>query len=412
MVKGKSPNKENGSTARTPISRNFLPALTALSQTSALVFSSFLVVHLAAPVASVLRVATNAVSGLATASDGAKHKLSVFSGATDVASRWMLLGRVYYQGFISEPVIVWGSLAVHVAASVAKRGIKFSLSYESRKKRRKQRWSFKQSGKRGSAFDSNQSNPELNTTPNVVELADGSRTLRGSRDGNTIEASPPSLINPGERPRFFMLPAPSTLHSLTGYFLIPSLLPHVLLTRIVPTSLEHPVSQMSPSELDYTIVAYGLSPPSTATGRSLTVGAPLATVSWTILVFLTLTASWHTAGGVHLITQRMRAKSIEKREAAAADPPIAPESPSITEDDPPAQTPHNPAVAAADSVSYSGIRRKKQLLCTLAPSALGSAVILTGVISMALDASVLSCWTQKRIQAVYSKTIPWSWLPK
>lgn len=74
--------------------RTLLRATTAVQSISALSFSAFLVLHLAAPL------------GAAVGLD---------------ASQIMLLTREYYQTAALEPILVWGSLVAHVLSSFVRR---------------------------------------------------------------------------------------------------------------------------------------------------------------------------------------------------------------------------------------------------------------------------------------------------
>ena len=51
---------------------------------------------------------------------------------------------------------------------------------------------------------------------------------------------------------------PRTSHIVAGYLLIPFVLPHILIHRIIPQSSEPPISNLSPSELGFEFVAWSL----------------------------------------------------------------------------------------------------------------------------------------------------------
>lgn len=78
-------------------------------------FSSFLLVHLSAPLAA---------------------SFSSPNDAEATASGCMLVGRELYQGEWTEPVLVWGSLIVHVVSGVARNGLMRVKRKERRKRRR------------------------------------------------------------------------------------------------------------------------------------------------------------------------------------------------------------------------------------------------------------------------------------
>lgn len=80
-----------------------LRVATSIQSISAIGFSAFLAMHLAAPLASAL--------GLD-------------------ASNVMLLTREYYQTSLSEPILVWGSLVAHIASSIVRR-VTINLRYTS-----------------------------------------------------------------------------------------------------------------------------------------------------------------------------------------------------------------------------------------------------------------------------------------
>lgn len=155
----------------------FLRLLTGVQNTSALVFSVFLTVHLASPLA--------AATGGGSLAD--KTLVSCFSGS-DADECWrrsmadvQLIGRDLYLPL--EPLLVYAPLSLHLAASTIKRAY---LTYWTR-------------------------------------------------------SSPPL-----------------TIHLVTGWLLIPFLLPHILTHRITPQSPSPPISSLSPSELNFEFVAYSL----------------------------------------------------------------------------------------------------------------------------------------------------------
>lgn len=389
-----------GISRATQLGRYVVPALTTASHSSALLFSSFLVVHLGAPVAAVLQVGANAFP---TASSSSSSSSSLTAGATDAASRWMLLGRVYYQSALTEPVVVWGSLAVHVASSIAKRGVNLWIAHDNRKRNRERRATkYKQrqdslvDRRHGEKIDVRVDQINSDTLSSKTE-SDAIRQCRRTQATSMLEWLRSRIA----------LPIPSTLHALTGYVLIPSLLSHVLLTRLVPVSSDPPISELSPSELDYSIISYGLAPPETipsAGASSSASSKAVSIVSWAVLGSLVLTASWHTASGVHLITQRLRARAQArgtKRARDARQGDIQQTSPSPAHD-------KSSSGQVADPLEILKHQRRKQLLRTMSPSVLGSAVVLVGATAIAHDHPLMSSWTRKRFDAVYSGSWPWS----
>lgn len=158
-----------------------LRVATRLQDVSALSFSAFLVLHLAAPI------------GAAVGLD---------------ASGIMLLAREYYQTGLLEPILVWGSLSLHVLSSVARR----------------------------------------------------------------------ALLGPPKRP---------SIHSLTGFLLVPTVAIHAWAHRILPAR-----KGISPTWLSYAYVSYAL--------QSYPV------TSWAAYAFLSLAGTYHAIAGARAIASRRR----------------------------------------------------------------------------------------------------------
>ncbi|WFD04125.1 hypothetical protein MOBT1_002828 [Malassezia obtusa] len=78
-----------------------LSVATAVQTGTAATLGSVLVTHLAAPVVAAL----------------------VGPEQLDLANQTMLLGRVYYQNALLEPVVVWGALTAHLVASAVRRAL-------------------------------------------------------------------------------------------------------------------------------------------------------------------------------------------------------------------------------------------------------------------------------------------------
>ncbi|KAJ3570118.1 hypothetical protein NP233_g4615 [Leucocoprinus birnbaumii] len=87
-----SPSPGNGSTTR----KNVLKVLTVASHITSPFISTFLLVHLAAPVLANV-------------------------GGTSLASQTMILGREYYQTPVGESLLVLGPIAAHYIAGISKR---------------------------------------------------------------------------------------------------------------------------------------------------------------------------------------------------------------------------------------------------------------------------------------------------
>ncbi|KAN0066166.1 hypothetical protein ACQY0O_000260 [Thecaphora frezii] len=164
---------------RATVRSRLLGSLTAASHISAVAVGSFLCVHLAPPLAV----------GVCNVLFPLTGRLGI-EEAVETASRIMLLGRVYYQSTITEPIL-YASLGVHAIASLLKR---FVILY---------------------------------TTSADID-------------------TPPA---PSPRP---------SLHAASGYLLLPLVGHHVLLNRLLPSLSRPAIHALSPSELDYSYVSFGL----------------------------------------------------------------------------------------------------------------------------------------------------------
>ncbi|CEL52270.1 hypothetical protein RSOLAG1IB_00810 [Rhizoctonia solani AG-1 IB] len=123
-------------------------------------------------------------------------------GGTDAANQVMLLGREYYHGVPQENLLVFLPITVHVGASLVKRVIKFGRQLI-----------FKLKAKGGQ-------NEPVNSDSNSLSTSD--------------------------------------VLMWTGYPLLLVLSSHIATHRLIPSSPTPPISSISPSELDYTFVHFGL----------------------------------------------------------------------------------------------------------------------------------------------------------
>lgn len=129
----------------------------------------------------------------------------------DAVSRWMLLGRVAYQSAIGEAVL-WAALATHLVSGVTKRLVaRFTVA-------------------RSSSATS-----EVGTDDELKET-----TAAPKRSSAKLSVAQKS-----------------------GYVLAPFAIHHAFVNRILPSSSKAPISNLSPSELDYSFVAHKLSHPNT-----------------------------------------------------------------------------------------------------------------------------------------------------
>lgn len=207
------------------LTQSSIRLLNLTQRASALSLSSFLLLHLCAPLASTIAPRTKAES---------------------YASGFMVLGRVLYQGEWGEWIFVWGSAGVHVLSGVVGRVLK---GVERRERSRRRRVDVRRDAEKGMGGEE-----ELSLGGRIVELSpnddddddDGSKSF--SLD--STPASPPSALA--------YLP-PISLHQITGYLLLPLAAHHAYLHRLLPSSPSPPISSLSPTLFSYSFVSYSLS---------------------------------------------------------------------------------------------------------------------------------------------------------
>ncbi|PWN20128.1 hypothetical protein BCV69DRAFT_220550 [Microstroma glucosiphilum] len=342
------------SAPRPSVLARFVPTLTTTSHISALVFSSFLIVHLGAPLASTLRLGLNTLTSSTATGAGAS------AGCTEAASRWQLLGRVYYQGALSEPVVVWGAALLHVLSSVAKRGI---MVYLARKRRR--------------------------TEQAILAGEDASAGISSEEPLLPAPAHATSS-SPKGAPRWFSFSSslPSS-HTLSAYALLPLLLSHLTLHRLRPLSSSYPINSLSPSELDYSFVHFGA-----------TLYPHLYTTS---MVALTAVAAYHVAGGAGIIGRRWGLKYKARKAAAAARLGESDVTTRQTSKKKRKRGPLVPALVGSALVllGFWGIVRDEEA---------GSHLFTKSGGGMAGEGQGVGLtWVGKRMDAVYKTVWPFSW---
>lgn len=213
-----------------------------LSQSiSALTFSSFLLLHLTAPI---------------MASFAPRNK------AESLASGFMVLGRVYYQEKL-ENIIVWGSLTVHVFSGGLNRVLKV---YERKLRRLEKRERIRQDllkydnsndvaeTKMASGFNQDAIIDIDHERPDAVEEEMEPEELRLIDPEIEIRESTASPL-PSSVPFFEVY----TLHHITGYALLPFALHHSWLHRLLPATSAPPYNSLSPTLISYALVGYSLS---------------------------------------------------------------------------------------------------------------------------------------------------------
>lgn len=146
-------------------------------------------------------------------------RLTLFSkpALIDYFTPFQLLGRAYYHPL--EKPLIYGSIAVHIASAVLKRFIHLYTRIDRKREREQSHVS------------------PLQTDPSSIRsplLTWPQKTRRGLS-------------------RAFKDPV-----SWTGYMFLPFLIHHILINRIIPASSSFPISNLSPSELDYTFVQHSL----------------------------------------------------------------------------------------------------------------------------------------------------------
>lgn len=159
----------------------------------------------------------------------------------DAVSRWMLLGRVAYQSALGE-ALLWTALATHLLAGITKR---------------------------------------------LVTRFTTAASTRSSEDTRDLKAEETAVVQ--EPPK---RGARLSVAQASGYMLAPFVLHHAWVNRIVPSSPKAPISSLSPSELDYSFVAYTLSHPNAgvkiimATAYTVLIGAFAVHTSFAIPALL------------------------------------------------------------------------------------------------------------------------------
>lgn len=178
----------------------------------------------------------------------------------------MVLGRVYYMGEWSEGVVVWGSLAVHIASGVTKRLVKGWERKERRKVRRAELKGMAESGGKSIVVVEG----EKLKDEKVVEVEDEEKNdetdlEKASSEKDVLEEIESEkeieVINLKTTVASTSFLGPFTLHHITGYILIPFALHHSWLHRLLPATPTAPISGLSPTLFSYSFVSYSLTAP-------------------------------------------------------------------------------------------------------------------------------------------------------
>ncbi|GAA6011531.1 hypothetical protein JCM11491_004678 [Sporobolomyces phaffii] len=214
-----------------------IPVLGLAQSVSACSFSLFSLVHLSAPLTALL-----------------PSRPKYLASPENRANGFLLLGRELYQGQWSEPVWVYASLSVHVLAGVANRWLKLAQATQRRKWKRRCL---------------------------ALELDDDDAPSPTTADTRPLK---PAL----------------TTHHVTGYVLVPIVLHHVWLHRILPASPAPPISALSPSFFNYTFTAEALTNPS----RALRVASAASYAALTAL------AVYHALVGLRILADPTAPRSL------------------------------------------------------------------------------------------------------
>jgi succinate dehydrogenase hydrophobic anchor subunit len=178
---------------------------------------------------------------------------------------------VYYQNVLTEPIIVYASISIHVLSSLLKKALQAYSRFEARRK--------------------------------------DASSVKGYTIGDEVEDSD-KVVNSARS----ALP-PITLQTITGALMIPALSVHAYLNRIAPSSSSAPIKELSPSELDYTYVTHGF----------LTSSKAWRYITWTVYAVLLTAGAAHVVNGTDKIARRSKARKDMKRvkKAAATSPPAS-----------------------------------------------------------------------------------------
>ncbi|EPQ32332.1 uncharacterized protein PFL1_00528 [Pseudozyma flocculosa PF-1] len=244
---------------RPGVRNGVLRSLTTTSHLSAVAVGSFLCVHLAPPlVVGISRIlSTVGIAGSCDVED-----------AIDNASRIMLLGRVYYQSSLTEPLL-YASIGLHLVSSGLKRLLLACTTADYT------------STTTDSSSDDDATAPPSAEDSTTTETA----TDLGAKPTRSSSSSSSSYL--------------PSLHTASGIVLVPIVGHHILLNRLIPSRSTPPISALSPSELDYSYVSYGL--------RS----APLVTAA--LYLSLVVAAALHVTTGTTRLIARSRSQKAGTR---------------------------------------------------------------------------------------------------
>ncbi|BGP13982.1 hypothetical protein JCM10213_005568 [Rhodosporidiobolus nylandii] len=229
-----------------------LPVLRLVQNTSGITFSVFTVLHLASPLSALL-----------------PSKPKYISSAENRSSGIQLLAREVYQGEWSEPVLVWGSLSAHVLSGIAVRWLGVIQRLERRAARREK---VKRRARKAATVDAGDVLARGGAEPyplgpglGLSQASEAEKDLAIDELEEEEEAelvatttADEELVVPsvaGPTPAVFQVP---NGHQAAGYALVPFLLHHAYVHRLLPASPFPPISSLSPSFFSYSFPALAL----------------------------------------------------------------------------------------------------------------------------------------------------------
>ncbi|GAA5839834.1 hypothetical protein JCM3766R1_004626 [Sporobolomyces carnicolor] len=287
-----------------------VPILRLAQSVSAVSFSIFSVIHLSAPLSALL-----------------PSRPRYISSPENRANGFLLIGRELYQGEWSEPILVFGSLAVHVVSGVANRGLRVWQTIERRRWRRAQLRS--EVNALACADEDDDARPG---TERLAAMKEGEKNLLVDELDETDaaqvviqvtspegEAQDPFNLDEQElleaRPSTAATGSISvvprlTSHQATGYALVPIVLHHLYVHRILPSSRLAPISSLSPSFFNYSFTALALNHESVYLRVASTVSyAALASV-----------ATYHALVGLRILSDPTAPRSLAPKRSKAGQP--------------------------------------------------------------------------------------------
>lgn len=267
------------------------PALRLVQTTSAATFALFGIVHLASPLSGLL-----------------PQRPKYLTSAENRANGFLLVARELYQGEWTEPVWVWGSLSAHVLSGMALRWLKVLERAERRKVRREE---VKRRARELATVHADElvgpdfqraSEIERDLAVDEVDELEGGLVATTTTDEELVV---PSAV-PASTGALVPLP---TFHQATGYALLPFVLHHVWLHRLLPASPEPPISSLSPSFFNYTFSSLALN-------HSNLVVRLGSAASYAALTSL---ATYHGLVGVRILLPPIAPRSLAPRRKRAGE---------------------------------------------------------------------------------------------